>query len=293
MLSVLIIVFVIVWLFNNTTQKPISTTPIFPGQNSWESDGTVRSPQVPETSTDDFLNEGNNPSSPDLKLIIKTSNLSITVEDVRQSTQDIQNLAEALGGFVVASQVTTIPRLSTTRQDLLQSTITIRVPSERFEEALTHIKSVAAKVESERITGQDVTEEYTDLNAQLGNQQRQEQRLLELFDQTETVEEILQLERELTRVRGQIEQLQGRIQYLERSAELSSITVSLTPKTEEVNLVENEWTPVIALRKAVRDLINFAQNLTDSLLYAIVFYGPFLLLGFLAWKGFRRFRPKP
>jgi predicted nuclease with TOPRIM domain len=83
------------------------------------------------------------------------------------------------------------------------------------------------KVLDERTTSEDVTERYIDLKARLNNLQMEEQSLVELLAKTKTVDEILRVEQELARVRGEVESLQGQINYLDRNVAMSLITVSL------------------------------------------------------------------
>jgi hypothetical protein len=225
-------------------------------------------------------------SSPSDRLVIKSAALTMRVEDVTSSSEDIQNLAVELGGFVTSSRISTYA--TGTSSEYLQGVVTIRVPSERFDDALTHIKSIAAKVESENITGQDVTEEYTDLQAEIRNLEAAEQQLLELFNRSGSVEEILKVQQQLTQVRGQIEIKKGRAQFLEESATYSSIAITLTEKQDEPIIGDEDWTPMDAIREAVRDLITFGQNLIDSILYLSIRYGLFVLLAYLAWRFYRQ-----
>ncbi|MCA9397521.1 DUF4349 domain-containing protein, partial [candidate division WWE3 bacterium] len=198
---------------------------------------------------------------------------------------------ENLNGFVTNSQIGTrnpITYYETTQPDAPTSaTITFRVPSERLDEAITHIKSISNKVFSESVTGQDVTEEYTDLAARLTNLQAAESQLLELYERSGTIEEILKVQQQITNIRGQIEQTQGRIQYLNQSAQLSSVTVSLTEKEIDPIVGDEDWTPTTAIRQAVRDLITFGQDLIDTIVYLAIRWGAFALLAYLIWRWYQ------
>lgn len=240
---------------------------------------------TPETTSTD--------GSPSDRLIIKSGTLSLIVENVTAAVEDVQTLAESIGGFVVSSRISSddspyYPYYTTKgNSDTVTGTITIRVPSDRFDEALDHVKSVAESVETESVSGQDVTEEFTDLNAQLSNTQKQEERLLELYTRAGSIEEILKVEKELTRVRGEVERLQGRIKYLENSAKLSSITISLSEKTEDPIITDTKWTPKTAARKALRDLVTFGQESVDAIVYFLIRYSWILLIiyvGFIIYK---------
>ncbi len=225
-------------------------------------------------------------SSPSSRLVIKTASLVMRVDSVTDSSNHIQLLADQLGGFVISSRTNTLG--TGTTAEYLQSVVTIRVPAEQFEDALTEIKQLARKVENETVTGQDVTEEYTDLQAEITNLEAAEAQLVELFNRAGSVEEILKVQQEITRIRGQIEVKKGRVQYLEQSAQLSSITVTLTEKKDDPIIADADWTPMTAIRNAARDFVTFGQNLVDATLYLSIRYGLFVILAIIAYRAYRR-----
>ena len=101
------------------------------------------------------------------RLVIRNAHLTLVVTDPAQSTEDISQMAQEMGGFVVSSSV-----YQTTYADdvlAIQASITIRVPAERLDEALNLIKAGSIEVRSENVSGQDVTQEYIDLQSQLRN----------------------------------------------------------------------------------------------------------------------------
>ena len=112
-------------------------------------------------------------------------------------------------------------------QSRLYGNISIRVLSERFNDALAALRALAVDVRSESTSGQDVTEEYTDLSAKLRNLQAAEAQLLKLMEQAGKVTDILEVQKELVKTRGEIEQTKGRMQYLEQSSALAFIQVTL------------------------------------------------------------------
>lgn len=154
------------------------------------------------------------------RMVIRTASMALVVDDVTASLNEITNLAEANGGYVVNSDI----REDSSR---LYANISFRVEAGKFAATLQALRDLAVDVRSESTSGQDVTEEYIDLDAQLRNLEASEAQLLELMDKAGTVEEILKVQQQLTSTRGQIEQIKGRMQYLQQSASLSSIYVSL------------------------------------------------------------------
>jgi hypothetical protein len=159
-------------------------------------------------------------SSVNERMIIRNGSMQLVVKDVSEALKQITNLAGTYGGFVVNSSMQE-------SQNRLYGNISIRVESKRFNEALAALRALAEDVKAENTSGQDVTEEYTDLDAKLRNLQAAESQLLELMKKAGTVTEILGVQKELVTTRGEIEQNKGRMQYLEQSSDLALIQVSL------------------------------------------------------------------
>ena len=158
--------------------------------------------------------------------VISTASVSLEVEDVRAAVSQVRLVAESLGGFVEQLSSSGDP-------DRSQATMTVRVPQLQFFTALVEIEELG-EVRRENVGSEDVSEQFIDLEAHLKSSLRQEQSLLSLLEKTQTVGEILALERELSRVRAEIERLQGQINFLERRVELATISVTLFPPEEEV-----------------------------------------------------------
>lgn len=163
------------------------------------------------------------PEEPEItldRLIIRTGYMTIVVEDVSASMEQITSLAATYDGYVVDSR-------SQQDGDRMVGTIIFRVDANFFNDAILALRNMAVEVTSESTTGQDVTEEYVDLQARLKNLEASEAQLLNLMEQAGTVEEILEVQREVTNTREEIEQIKGRMQYLEQSSATSLIQVSL------------------------------------------------------------------
>jgi len=153
------------------------------------------------------------------RMVIYNAYVSLETGDIGGSLAKIRSLAESYGGYVAGSSRSSYGMQATAE-------ITIRVPKDKFHVAVQEIETYG-KVLDERTTSEDVTQQYIDLKARLENLQRQEKRLNEILGMAKTVEEVLNVERELERVRGEIESLQGQINYLERNVAMSVITVGL------------------------------------------------------------------
>jgi len=189
----------------------------------------VRPSQIPITE------EGAVTSMPELgetwateRMIVRTAAMALVVVDVPGSIDQIAQLAESLGGYVVSSE-------KWRQEERLFGIITIRVPAEDFGNAMEALRGLAVDVTHEETSSQDVTEEYIDLSAQLHNLEITEEQLLKLMEKAEKVEDILNVQRELSKTRGEIEQTKGRMQYLERTSATSLIRVQLEQSELDVN----------------------------------------------------------
>jgi PKD repeat protein len=124
----------------------------------------------------------------------------------------------------------------------MMGNISIRVDAVYFNAAIQSLRAMAVEVERETTSGQDVTEEYIDLSARLNNLEASEAQLLNLMEQAGTVEEILEVQREVTKTREQIEQIKGRMQYLEQSSSTSLIQIQLEHSKLAVEFLANTRT---------------------------------------------------
>ncbi len=228
------------------------------------------------------------------RMIIRTADLSLVVEDVEDGLGEIKAIVKRLKGYVADSN-------TWYQAEQLRANLTLRVPAESLDEALEQIKAVALKVQSEKMAGQDVTEEYTDLEAQLRNLEATEKELRELLktvrERTGKAEEILAVHQRLTEIRGQIERLKGRMQYLERSAALATITLDLSPAEQSRPFIEADWQPLSTLRNAIRALIRAIQFIVDVFIWIVIFVLPVLavllaLPAFIVWLVWRWRRRK-
>ena len=236
------------------------------------------------------------------RIVIRNANLSIVVLDPGQAMDTIGRMAEEMGGFVVQSNL----YKTFTRNDLEvpEANITVRVPAEKLTTALDQIKALvedpSSDILSENVSGQDVTQEYTDLNSQLGNLEQAEAQLREIMASASKTEDVLAIHRQLTEVRERIEVLKGQIRYYDEAAALSAIEVRIQAKAAVQPLQIGGWQPVGDARNAVQALINTLQFLGSAAIWLIIYILPVGLIIFfpvrLLWRLFRRAtrrQPKP
>ena len=209
---------------------------------------------------------------PEESMIIYTGDISIVVADTEAAATDIEALATGMGGRVVSSS------FYQSSQGALAGSITIRVPVERFDEAMNRIQEMAVEVRRADRSSEDVTEEYVDLQARLENLEATADRVRSFLDQAETVEEALAVNQELSRLEEEIEAYKGRIQYLENRADFSTITVSLTPDELAQPIEVGGWRLGGAAREAVEALLGALQGVARILVWIVVFLLPLAII---------------
>jgi hypothetical protein len=153
--------------------------------------------------------------------VIKTADLRVEVRrnTLRDSVGEVTAVAGRHGGFVLSTQVTGARARS--------GILVIRVPADRFELALSEIRGLGTKVLGETISGQDVGQEFIDLEARLRNWRAQEFVLLRLMDRARSVTDTIRVQRELQQVQLEIETIRGRLRYLQDQTTMSTISVGL------------------------------------------------------------------
>jgi len=215
------------------------------------------------------------------KKVIKNGNLSLKVKKTQEAVAFISEVAKAKGGEIFSTNL--VERVKGTKS----GTVVVKVPVAQFESAISEIKKIATQVVIEYTSGQDVTEQYTDLQAQLKNKQAEEQSFVKILDQSGKIDDILAVTREISRVRGEIERLQGRIRFLESQTDMSTITVSLS-EDAELAPVGSGWRPGQVFKQSIQDLVKGAQNFVDGLIKLVILGLPsiilFVIIFFMIWK---------
>jgi hypothetical protein len=234
-------------------------------------------------------------SNVDRKIIYNVS-LDLIVRDTEATFDEVQRLTQELGGFISQSN------LWSDDEGHPLASVTVRVPVDRLDEALAQYRALAVDVERESVDSQDVTEEYVDLQARLTNEQRTEAELLELLEsrsKTGRTEDILEVHRELSQVRSQIEQIQGRIRYLENLSDMATVRITLTPDVLVQPIVVGGWRPQGTARSAIRMLLRTLQFLADAGIVFVLFILPvgivavavlalLFVIGRALWRWLRR-----
>jgi len=225
--------------------------------------------------------------------IIRNANLTIEVGSPAETQPKIATIAESHQGFVVTTEAT---QRTDEDRSKPESTVTIvvRVPAAQFNQTIADIRGAGLRVVQEKMTGQDVTEEFMDLEARVKNQKALEAQFIEIMKRAGTVTDALNVQRELANVRTEIEKLEGRRRFLENQSSLSTINVTLQTPTQIVNAT-GFWYNV---KSAFADGVDAAAEIILFLIRAFVALLPILLLiilpaGLIARFVVRRTRRKP
>ena len=229
------------------------------------------------------------------RIVIKDASLEIVVEHPDESMDAIGRMAEEMGGYVVSAEL--YQQRLDSGIEVPRASITIRVPAEQLDEALSRIEEQSDREpENRNINSQDVTREYTDLQSRLRNLEAAETQLLEILEDANRTEDVLQVFNQLTSVREQIEVIQGQIQFYEQSARLSSIRVELIPAESVEPLTIGGWQPVGVARDAVQFLINALQFLATAAIWICLAIVPVLVIVvaplYFAGRGIMRWRAR-
>lgn len=211
------------------------------------------------------------------RMVVYTARLGVKVDDVDDALEEVRLIMVIHGGFISSVN---------TRDD--RGSVAIRVPQSRFHDAIADLEDLG-EVTTRDLQGEDVSEEYVDLGAQLTTLQHQENRLYEIMEMGVNVEEVLRVERELERVRGKIESIQGRMNYLDSRVELSTITVSLFEE-EDVEEVILAWFPEVDWGVPVRSGLSVLFTMTQGMITMAIVIGPFVLLGYGGLRLFRWYK---
>ena len=214
------------------------------------------------------------------KKIIKDGNLSLKVDSADKAVEKISEIAKNNKGEVFSTS------FYQAKNNVKSGVITIKVPVANFEKAFAEVKNVASLVIRESITGQDVTEEYVDLQAQLKNRQVEEQSYIKILDRAQKISDVLEVTQQLSIVRGNIEQLQGRIKYLESQTDMSTISANLT-EDENITIIDS-WRPWQVVKESFSSLIKGLQGLIDFIIRLVIILIPFLFVWALIIWGIYR-----
>ena len=221
------------------------------------------------------------------QMIIRTGMATVRVDSLEKAMGQVEQLARRLGGYVANTSV------QSGSENLRQASMELKIPAERWGQALGGLKPIG-KLESQQTITEDVGEEYVDVTARMANARRLEARLVELLGtRTGKLDDVLAVERELARVREEIERYEGRLRFLRTRAAVSTLRVQLH---EPSPVLEPGQSPILdAFREAWRNFVRFTAGLIASLgwlipLVLVIAAVVWILRRLVGWRG-PRFRP--
>ena len=217
-------------------------------------------------------NAANEASQAIERKIIRNANLTVEVTSPIEGQRQISSIAESHGGFVVTSEMTQQTSEDNSKPSVSVNLV-VRVPATQFDSVVQELRAAGSRVLQEKRTGQDVTEEFIDLEARIKNQTALETQFLEIMKRAGKVEEALEVQRQLAEVRTEIEKHEGRKRFLENQASLSTINVTLQTPTQIVNAV-GFWYNV---KSAFADGVDVAAAIILFLIRAIIALLPILI----------------
>ncbi|HKZ84577.1 MAG TPA: DUF4349 domain-containing protein [Anaerolineae bacterium] len=248
-------------------------------------------PQPVEVASEDRSRLGNVQLSPYRadRLIIKNGEMNLLVANTDRAVDQVTDTAVNSGGYIVSSR-------TWFDGEFKFATLTMGVPVDQFETVQRQLRAIAATVLSDTASGQDVSEEYVDLQSRLTNLEATAARIREFLAQAQNVEEALQVNARLTEVENEIEQIKGRMNYLKDRAAFSTIVVNLEPRrptpTPTPTPTPVAWAPGKTVEAATSTLGSLLRTLGDMLIWLVVVVGPFAvpaaIVGVIVVRGRRK-----
>lgn len=229
--------------------------------------------------------------------IVRTASLDLRVESVTRAFEDVGRIATGAGGFIASSS---IGRQRIGADEVQVGSVTIRVPNQRYEDVMARLRGLAVEVVSEQSESSDVTAEYTDLQSRLRNLEATERQYLAFLERAQDLDDILVITDRINQVRGEIEQVQGRIKLLNDLSDLATITTHLTPAAAETQPrdrgAEGVPDPLAAAREAWERSLETLALIASGALVVVVYSWwilPPVLAGALGARAWLRRRTRP
>lgn len=209
------------------------------------------------------------------RIVIQNADLTIVVSDVKGRMENIQAMAQQMGGFVVSSNL--YQSYTDNNVEVPEAQITIRVPADQLDKALEKIKDGVVEVQNETRTGQDVTAEYVDLQSRLKNYEAAEAQLEEIMDTATETEDVINTFNQLVYYREQIELVKGQMKYYEEAAALSAINIRIVAEETIQPVVIGKWQPKGVALEAIQDLVDYLKGFVDFVIRFVIFILPVLI----------------
>lgn len=251
-------------------------------QKALSTDMAYRMPAVGGGSPDyAALNEAAPVPNVKDRLVVKNSSLSLLVDSVESAQKAIIKTAQNFGGYMIDSNIED-------NEGVKSGYVNVRVPADKLDGTLESFRKLSVKVTSENLSGEDVTDQYVDIEARMKTLEKTKAKFEEILNRATAVADILEANREIINVQSQIDSLTGQKKYLEQTARLAKITVYLS--TDELSLPispKDRFRPTVIFKEAFRSLLSTFQSLAGAVIWIIVFT-PIWLPSLLLYRYFKR-----
>jgi hypothetical protein len=228
--------------------------------------------------------------------IIKNAEVNVLVEDSDIAIDRLTQVVGDAGGYIVSSRVWYQSHLD--GENYKYASITLGIPVDQFEITMRRVRGLAIRVTDENASGEDVTDQFVDLESRLANLEATQARIQSFLEDAKTVDEALRINQELAAIEAQIEEVKGRMNYLSDRSAFSTITVTIAPELPEIEPAPvpepKPWTPSETLKDATETLVKAYQGIAEFAIWVIVAVLPILAPPVLVvWMILKLFRRKP
>lgn len=223
-------------------------------------------------------------SQNDSRMVIKNGEIRLLVEDTDNAIDRALQVVGDVRGYIISSR--SWYQSGPDGKNYKYATVTIGVPAEQFETAMRRFRAIALRVLDENASGQDVSDEYVDLQSQLVNLEATRDRIRKFLDDAQTVEESLRVNNELSKIEAEIEKVKGRMNYLSNRAAFSTITVTFEPDipplpptpthTPIPTATPKQWNPGETAESATKALTSIYQVLIELAIWVFIVIVPLL-----------------
>ncbi len=218
------------------------------------------------------------PTSEQAPKIIKNASLRYEAKDLQATHQQILNLTQSFKGMITSDN-------SGKTYNQLYRNLSVRIPTQNFQQFIDGVSQGVAYFDRKDITQQDVSEEFVDIEARLKAKRELEKRYLELLKQAKNVKEMLEIERELSSIREEIEAKQGRLNYLQNKVSLSTVNIEIYKYTAETGVT-------VSYGQKILNSFQEGWNGISVFLLGILSIWPLLLVLIIAILVIRRYLRK-
>jgi len=200
------------------------------------------------------------------RLVVEESNISLVVDNVRQKVDKILDEVGKKNGYMVSSSLSQ-------PQETPYAHLVVRVPTKELRPTLELLRGLSIKVTSENLVGTDVTDQYTDLETRLTTLNKTKLKFEEIMTKAFSVNEIMEVQRQLIYLQDQIDRIKGQQKYLEKTAENAKLTIYLASDEWALPYSPQESTfrPKVIFKQAVRSLVTALRGLAKLAIWVIVF----------------------